>query len=161
MVVNCLVYIRIVVFMHMFSISLDILFAKINGSPVDKHTLKHYLYEFDTQNNCIYHEYDIWSRPPNPYDLDCKKTESCQLRNVFRAICYDQLVLTSLPVLHCIRPKSQYVKQNNEKLCYPMHRMFSGFFVMTAIGYMIYEILTDEEKQHCCHIQLIHYIYKV
>jgi hypothetical protein len=67
MVVNCLVYIRIVVFMHMFSISLDILFAKINGSRVDKHTLKDYLYEFDPQNNFIYHEYDICSRPPDPY----------------------------------------------------------------------------------------------
>lgn len=87
MVVNCLEY--IVVFMYMFSISLDILFAKINGSCVDKHTLKNYLYEFDTQSNFIYHEYDIWSRPPDPYDLDRKKTESCHLRNVFRAICYE------------------------------------------------------------------------
>ena len=68
--------------MHMFSISLDILFAKINGSRVDKHTLKNYLCEFDTQNNFIYHEYDIWSRPPDSCNLDRKKTESCQLRNV-------------------------------------------------------------------------------
>ena len=73
----------------MFSISLDISFAKINGFRVDKHILKDYLYEFDTQNNCIYHEYAIWSRPPDPYDLDRKKTESCHLRNVFRAICYE------------------------------------------------------------------------
>jgi len=76
--------------MHIFSISPDILFAKINGSRVDKHILKDYLYEFDTQNNFICHDqYDIWSRPPDPCDFDHKKTESCQLRNVFRAICYE------------------------------------------------------------------------
>ena len=81
-VVNCLVYIRIVVFMHMFSISLDILFVKINGSRVDKHILKDHFYEFDAQNNFIYHVYDIWLRPPVSCHLDRKKTESCQLRNV-------------------------------------------------------------------------------
>ena len=37
----------------------------------------------------VYHDlYDIWSRLPVLFDFDGKNRESCQLGNVFRAICY-------------------------------------------------------------------------